>query len=166
MLDLFDEALPENQARNAVHHRGPSKNAFSCRSTSLIRRATSPKERQEKWDALRRTMKTFRTEPWFDLVVVDVDRFDRFMSMSTEHFYTFLEKGPLANGDFDKVCQELNQCAEVRCPVLAGWGENDEFLPPHVSATFLKSCLRHAGHEDATFRIVPECPPHSDLRRR
>ena len=119
-----------------------------------MRRATSLTERREKWDALRRTIKTFRSEPWFDLVVVDVDRFDRFMSLSAEHFYTFLEKGPLANGDLDKVRQELDQCPKVRCPVLAVWGENDEFLPPHVSATFLKSCLSRTGHKDATFRIV------------
>jgi pimeloyl-ACP methyl ester carboxylesterase len=99
-----------------------------------MRRATSPTERQEKWDALRRTVKTFRSEPWFDLVVVDVGRFDRFMSMSAEHFYAFLEKGPLANGDFDKVRQELGQYPKVRCPVLAVWGENDEFLPPHRTA--------------------------------
>ncbi len=120
-----------------------------------MRRASSPTERQEKWDALRRTMKTFRLEPWFDLVVVDVDRFDRFMAMDAAHFYTFLEKGPLAVGDFDKVRQELDRYPKVRCPVLAVWGENDEFLPPHRSAAFLKSCLSRAGHKDATFRIVP-----------
>jgi imidazolonepropionase-like amidohydrolase/pimeloyl-ACP methyl ester carboxylesterase len=122
----------------------------------VVHQATSPVERQEKWDALRRTMKSFRSEPWFDLVVVDVDRFDRFMSMSTEHIYTFLEKGPLANGDFDKVRQELNQYPKVSCPVLAVWGENDEFLPPHRCAGFLKSCLKRAGHKDATFHIVPD----------
>jgi len=120
-----------------------------------VRQASSPTERQERWDALRMTMKTFRPEPWFDLVVVDVDRFDRFMSMSAEHFYAFLENGPLANGDFDKVRQELEQYPKVLCPVLAVWGENDEFLPPNRSAAFLKSCLSRAGHKDATFRIVP-----------
>ena len=74
-----------------------------------MRQASSSTERQEKWDALRRTMKTFRSEPWFDLVVVDVDRFDRFMAAEAIHFYTFLEKGPLAAGDLDKVRQELEQ---------------------------------------------------------
>jgi pimeloyl-ACP methyl ester carboxylesterase len=119
-----------------------------------MRQATSPTGRQEKWDTLRRTMKTFRSEPWFDLVVVDVERFDRFMSMTAEHFYMFLEQGPLANGDLDKVRQELELYPNVRCPVLAVWGENDEFLPPHVGATHLKRCLSRAGHKDATFRIV------------
>jgi len=120
-----------------------------------IRRATSPTQRQEKWDALRKTMKTFRSKPWFDLVVVDVDRFDRFMAMSAAHFYMFLEKGPLAGGEFDKVRHALDECSKVRCPVLAVWGENDEFLPPHRSAASLKACLSRAGHKDATFRIVP-----------
>ena len=121
-----------------------------------MRRATSPAQRQAKWDALRRTVKAFRSEPWFDLVVVDVDRFDRFMSMSAKRFYMFVEDGPLANGDFDKVRQELDQYPKVRCPVLAVWGQNDEFLPPRRSAAFLKSCLGRAGHKDATFRILPD----------
>jgi len=120
-----------------------------------MRQASSPTERREKLDALRGAMKTFRAEPWFDLVVVDVDRFDRFIAMSAEHFYTFLEKGSLANGDLEKVRQELEQYPKVRCPVLAVWGENDEFLPPHRCAAFLKSYLRRAGHSDVTYRIVP-----------
>jgi pimeloyl-ACP methyl ester carboxylesterase len=77
------------------------------------------------------------------------------MALSAEPFYLFLERGPLASGDLDKVRQELEQCPKVRCPVLAVWGENDEFLPPHRSAVFLKGCLRRAGHADATFRIMP-----------
>ncbi len=28
-------------------------------------------------------------------------------------------------------------------------------IPPYRSAAFLKSCLRRAGHKDATFRILP-----------
>jgi hypothetical protein len=100
-------------------------------------------------------MQAFRSAPWFDLVVVDVDRFDRFMALSSSQFYAFIEQGPLAAGDFDKVRQEVEQLARVRCPVLAVWGENDDFLPPHRSAAFLESCLSRAGHQDATFRIVP-----------
>jgi pimeloyl-ACP methyl ester carboxylesterase len=120
-----------------------------------MRLTSSPTERQAKWDALRRAIKTFRREPWFDLVVVDVDRFDRFMAVEAPQFYTFLEKGPLAVGDFDKVRQELEQYPRIRCPVLAVWGENDDYLPPHRSAAFLRSCLSRAGHSDAMFRIIP-----------
>lgn len=116
---------------------------------------TSTAEQQEKWDALRAAMKAFESEVWFDLVVVDVDRFDRLMAMEAADFFTFLEKGSLAVGDFDKVVQELAQYPKVRCPVLAVWGENDEFLPPRRSAAFLKSCLSRAGHEDMTLQIVP-----------
>ena len=39
--------------------------------------------------------------------------------------------------------------------MLAVWGENDDFLPPHRSAAFLESCLSRAGHRDVTFRILP-----------
>lgn len=120
-----------------------------------VRQANSSSEREDKWQRLRGAMRPFRSEPWFDLVVVDVDRFDRLMAMSSSQFYAFIEQGPLAAGDFDKVRQEVEQLARVRCPLLAVWGENDDFLPPHRSAAFLKSCLSRAGHKDATFRIVP-----------
>lgn len=117
--------------------------------------ATSPAEQEQKLDALRKTMSLFRSKSWFDLVVVDVARFDRFMAMSASDIYAFLEKGPLAAGDFIAVHEEMEQYRRVRCPVLAVWGENDNFLPPHRSAAFLKSCLSRGGHTDVTYRIVP-----------
>jgi len=120
-----------------------------------VRQADSPSEREDQWQRLRRAMQVFRSAPWFDLVVVDVDRFDRFMGLSSSQCYAFIKQGPLAADDFDKVRQELEQLPKVRCPALAVWGEHDNFLPPHRSAAFVKSCLSRAGHKDATFRIVP-----------
>lgn len=119
-----------------------------------VRQAASAAQREEQWDSLRAKIKSFRAEPWFDLVVVNLDRFDRFLAMSAPQFYAFIEQGPLAAGDFEKVRQEMEQLSKVRCPVLAIWGENDDFLPPHRSAAFLKDCLSRAGHKDATFRVV------------
>lgn len=133
-------------------------------SVKRVRRATSPTEQEESWQCLRRAMKVFRSAPWFDLVVVDVDRFDRFMAMSSSQFYAFIEHGPLAAGDFDKVRQEVEQLSRILCPVLAVWGGNDDFLPPHRSCAFLKRCLDRAGHTDATFRIMPNAG-HNFIRK-
>jgi pimeloyl-ACP methyl ester carboxylesterase len=121
-----------------------------------MRNALTAEEKEANWQSLKRALTSFRSEPWFDLVVVDLNRFDGLMSMRSAQFYVLLEHGSLANGDFEKVRHELEEYPKVRCPVFAVWGEHDEFLPPRRSAGFLRRCLSDAGHEDATYLIVPE----------
>jgi pimeloyl-ACP methyl ester carboxylesterase len=148
--DLFEWRLIDMKAARQPDDRWRKLAAV----VRTMRQATLPAQQQEKYDALREALGTFRSQPWFDLVVVDVDRFDRIMSVSAERFYTYLEKGPLAVGDFEKVHQEFDLCSRVRCPVLAVWGENDDFLPPHRSAAFLERCLIRGGNRDAALLIL------------
>ena len=120
------------------------------------REAASENQQRAVWEAIRGALGAWRGEQWWDLVVVDPGRFDRLLAMTTEQFYAFLEANPLGAGDIDKVARELIEYPKIRCPVLAVWGENDEFLPPHTSAAFLRSVLAAANHNDATFLIVPD----------
>jgi pimeloyl-ACP methyl ester carboxylesterase len=149
--DFFEWRLIESKAALWPNERWADLAAM----VKTMREAATPADREKRWAALTRVIKTFRPERWFDLVVVNVDRFDQFMAVSATHAYMMIEKGPLAAGDFHKVRQELEQYPKVRCPVLAVWGEHDEYLPPHRAAAFLRTCLRRAGHEDATLRILP-----------
>ncbi len=121
-----------------------------------MRDAESEAARGAMWDQLKLALVYWRYEAWFELSVVDLDRFDRLMSLSAGQFYMLLERGSLATGDFDKVRVEIEAYPKVLCPVLAVWGERDEFLPPRRSASFLKQRLREGGNEDVTLRIVED----------
>jgi pimeloyl-ACP methyl ester carboxylesterase len=119
------------------------------------RAGVSPEERGAGWDAIRGALGGWRNEAWYELAVIDAERFDRLLAMTPDQFDAFLKSNRLAAGDMDKVAREVVAYAKIRCPILAVWGENDEFLPPHVSAAFLRSCLAGTGHHDATYEIVP-----------
>ena len=121
-------------------------------------RARTHDELAPNLDSLRRDLAVFRERPWFGPVVVNPDRFDRFIGMPPEQFQMILERGPLAAGDYEyeKTLQNLEACSTVACPVLAVWGEYDEYLPPHRGAAFLDRCLGRGDNDDVTFVIMPE----------
>jgi pimeloyl-ACP methyl ester carboxylesterase len=121
-----------------------------------MKAAATIEQRQEYWSQLTEALRFWRSEPWFKLVVVDVDRFDRLTALSAAQFSILLDHGPLAAGDFAKVSHELRAYPNVRCSVLAIWGSKDEYLPPNRSSSFLRMCLCDAGNTDATYRIVPD----------
>jgi len=120
-----------------------------------MRYADTPDERSAALESLRSSLVVFRDRPWFAAVVVDPERFDAFMAMDAGKFYMFLRHSPLGDDDFGKVGQEFEACRSVACPVLAIWGEQDDYLPPHRSAAFLRRCFDNGGNDDVTLVIVP-----------
>jgi pimeloyl-ACP methyl ester carboxylesterase len=40
--------------------------------------------------------------------------------------------------------------------VLAVWGAEDDFLPPHASRAWLRTALAEAGNTDATLAVLPD----------
>jgi len=113
-------------------------------------------EKKTAWDGLRRILQGWMNEPWFGLAVVDRGNLDRVMAMDAVTFFAFLDQGPIAAGDWYEPLEELELLAQVRCPVLAVWGEEDDFLPPHRSAAWLRANLSRAGNREVTVRILPD----------
>ncbi|MBL1218117.1 MAG: alpha/beta hydrolase [Planctomycetes bacterium] len=110
----------------------------------------------QAWDDIKQELSIWRTESWFDLVVVDVDRFDRLMTIPTGQMIVLLFQGPLSGYRTTlKVAQESDAIARITCPILAVWGENDEFLPPRRSESFFRARLAETGHAEATYYIIP-----------
>ncbi len=118
------------------------------------RRAQSPQERQEILETLRRVMMPWKEELWFELAVVDVRRFSQIFTLDAARFFAFLEKNPWAQGDWNDHLRAMGDMADLRCPVLALWGEKDNFLPPQRSAATLKRLLVRGG-QDLTVEIIP-----------
>ena len=55
--------------------------------------SASQVEQEENWETLKQALSTWRAEPWFDLVVVLPDRFDRLISSTAAQFEMFIEHG-------------------------------------------------------------------------
>jgi len=119
------------------------------------RQAQTPQEKQGIQGTLRRVLMPWKDEPWFKLAVVDVRRFEQIFSLDTARFFVSLEKGPWAQGDWNDQLRTIGDLADLRCPVLALWGEMDNFLPPHRSAATLKRFLAMGDH-DLTVEIIPK----------
>ncbi len=124
--------------------------------TSRSRHELSEAEKDTLWNSLRRILRGWMTEPWFSLAVVDQASLERILAMDTQMFFGFLARGPLASGDWYRGREELELLANVRCLVLAVWGEEDDFLPPRRSAARLGANLSEAGNTDVTLRILPD----------
>lgn len=118
------------------------------------RRAAPPAERRKAKEALTRSLGFWREKSWFRLAVPDVDRLDRLAALDAGSFLSFLDGNPLAQGDWLDHLRALPELSKLRCPVLALWGENDRFLPPHRSAAVLKRLLQE-GKTALTTAIIP-----------
>ncbi|MEZ5962434.1 MAG: alpha/beta fold hydrolase [Planctomycetota bacterium] len=110
-------------------------------------------QRKSLWDELRAVLRRWAPEPWFALAVVDRANFERVLAVDANSFFTLIERGPLARGDWFESREELHAFAQVRRPVLAVWGEEDDFVPPRRSAAWLRANL--TATEDVTLRLVP-----------
>jgi len=113
-------------------------------------------EKEAAWDGLRRILQEWMHEPWFELAVVDRGNLERVLGMDAVTFFAFLARGPIAAGDWYESLDELELLAQVRCPILAVWGEEDDFLPPHRSAAWLRANLSRAGNGGVTLLILPD----------
>ena len=105
-------------------------------------------EKQVFLDSFRTIVARFETQRWF--AVVDVgNAVQRMLSLDTNTFFGLLESGRYSRD------WERGLCfgdADIRCPVLAIWGEEDSFLPPRQSAERLKKYLTDSNHSD--FEVI------------
>ncbi len=102
------------------------------------------KEKQAFLDSFRKIVAHFETQRWF--AVVDVgNAVQRMLSLDTNLFFSLLESGRYSHDWERSLC--LSD-VDIRCPVLAIWGEEDSFLPPHQSAARLKKYLMDSDHPD------------------
>jgi pimeloyl-ACP methyl ester carboxylesterase len=121
---------------------------------ALTRTCRSGAPDAETWDSLRKIVAGWRSEPWFNVAVTDRRQLDRFLAMSVRQFLAYLEIGPYASGDFWNGPRET-RIANPGCPVLAIWGDRDEFLPPHRCAASLRERLSRTEGLDLTIKMVP-----------
>lgn len=116
----------------------------------------SDPQKEEVWSRLKGILRDWMIEPWFDVAVPDRGNLERVLAMNATMFFAFLTRSPLATGAWYVSPEELDLLTGVRCPVLAVWGEEDDYLPPHRSAAWLGSILEHAGNDDVILRILPK----------
>jgi len=115
----------------------------------------SDTQKQEAWTSLKGILQDWRSEPWFEVAVPDRGNLERLLAMDATMFFAFLTRSPLAAGAWYVSPEELNLLTEVRCPVLGLWGQEDDYLPPHRSAAWLRAILEDVGNDDVTLRILP-----------
>ena len=101
-------------------------------------------EKQAFVDSFRTIVAHFVIQRWF-AVVDEGNAVQRMLALDTNTFFGLLESGRYSRD------WERNLCfgdADIRIPVLAIWGEQDTFLPPHQSAERLKKYLKDSSHSD------------------
>jgi pimeloyl-ACP methyl ester carboxylesterase len=101
-------------------------------------------EKQAFLDSFRTIVAHFVTQRWF-AVVDEGDAVQRMLGLDTNTFLGLLESGRYSRDWERSLCFGD---ADIRIPVLAIWGEEDSFLPPHQSAERLKKYLKDSSHSD------------------
>lgn len=108
------------------------------------RRELSPPQRAALLDTLRAVVGRAETRSWYR--VVDPDgRLNGLMRLPANAFFMLLETSSIFD-DWDRTYRF--DAGRIRCPLLAIWGTEDEFLPPHRSAERLREFLSTAGRRD------------------
>jgi len=94
--------------------------------------------------SFRKIVARFETQTWFKVVDVG-NAVQRMVALDTDTFFGLLESGRFSR-DWDRsLCFSAE---DIRCPVLAIWGQEDSFLPPNQSAARLKKYLMDSNHPD------------------
>ena len=120
-------------------------------TAKLSRRKLTATEKQAFLDSFRKIVAHFESQRWF--AVVDVgNAVQRMLSLDTNTFFGLLESGRYSRDWERSLCFGST---DIRCPVLAIWGEEDSFLPPHQSAARLKKYLMDSKHPDYEVVIYP-----------
>ncbi len=122
-------------------------------AAKACRREAPAAAREKAKDLLIRSLESWKDKVWFPLAVPDVALFERMAALDAGPFFAFLDNNPWAKGDWLDHLRARNDLSTLRCPVLAVWGENDRFLPPHRSAAVLKRLLSGVGI-DLTTEII------------
>jgi len=123
-------------------------------AVKACRREAPAAAREKAKDLLIRSLESWKDKVWFPLAIPDIALFDRMAALDAPTFLAFLDNNPWAKGDWLDHLRARNDLSTLRCPVLAVWGENDRFLPPHRSAAVLKRLLTEVGI-DLTIEIIP-----------
>lgn len=100
--------------------------------------------RQKILADLRQVVDAFKAERWFEIVDVG-NAVQRLVAMDADRFFLLLEKRPFGRDWHTDLSQTV---AQVHCPVLGIWGEEDSFLPPRQSAARLEKFLLESNHRD------------------
>jgi pimeloyl-ACP methyl ester carboxylesterase len=85
---------------------------------------------------------------------VDRGSLERVLSLDAHVLFRLLRSGSLARGDWYQGRDELDLLSQVRCPVLAVRGEEDDFLPAHRHAAWSKPNVEAAGNHEVTCRVL------------
>lgn len=100
--------------------------------------------------AFMQIINRFKREPWFGAVDVG-NAVQQLAALDVNGFFALLESGRYA-GDADR---GLGDVGNIRCPVLAIWGEDDAFLPPKEAAAKLGDALALTHHGDYEIKLFP-----------
>lgn len=101
-------------------------------------------EKQTFLESFRTIVTHFMTQRWF-AVVDEGNALQRILSVDMNALFGLLESGRYSRDWERSLCFGD---ADIRIPVLAIWGEEDSFLPPHQSAERLKKYLKDSSHSD------------------
>jgi len=114
------------------------------------RQELEPEEKIELKDRLQQVMSRWKSENWFKIALVNGSAFERMKAMNAEMFFGYLKQGPWARGDWQHYWREINEIPKIKCPVLAIWGERDNFLPPNRSKAVFEYCMSKSRNNDVT----------------
>ena len=115
-------------------------------------REVTPAEKHAFLDSFQRIILHFETQRWFAAVDVS-NAVQRLLGLDADTFFDLLESGRYARDWERSLCFSA---ADLRCPVLAIWGEEDSFLPPRQSAERLKKYLLDSNHPDFEVIVFPD----------
>lgn len=102
-------------------------------------------------NSFRKIVARFETQRWFEVVDVG-NAVQRMAALDTDTFFGLLNSGRFSQ-DWDRgLCFSAE---DVRCPVLAIWGQEDSFLPPNQSAARLEKYLTDSKHPDYEVIVFP-----------
>ena len=103
-------------------------------------------------ESLRQVMGAFVDAKWSKLGPAERQHIDQVLKLDTEKFFVVLETPRMAlDWDWDL----RHKAAKVACPVLSIFGEDDDLVPPNLSATRLRDYLTDAANPDVDVRVTP-----------
>lgn len=107
--------------------------------------------------SFRKIVARFETQRWFKVVDVG-NAVQRLVGLNTDAFFGLLESGRYSRDWERSFCFREK---EIRCPVLAIWGQEDSFIPPNQSAARLKKYLIDTSHPDYEVIVFPDASPRA-----
>ncbi len=107
-------------------------------------------KKQVLLDSLKQVIARFETQRWFRTVELGGALQQAVNNLKVDDFFSLMEGGRY-NRDFDR--NLFREVSQIKCPVLAIWGQEDSFLPPNQSAMRLKKYLADSNHPDYEIKI-------------